>query len=57
MIAWGSVTAFCPQTLAKYFDDLAGAPQAQVAQDAHSRPAIQLALGYVGRRILGCPAD
>ena len=43
------------KTLAKYFDDVAGAQQAQVSQEAHARIALQLALGMMTEMLKSSP--
>jgi len=43
------------KTLVKYFDDVAGAQQAQVTPEAQSRLAVQLALGMMTEMLKGSP--
>lgn len=43
------------KTLAKYFDDVAGAQQAQVSPEAHNRLAAQLALGMMAELLKASP--
>jgi uncharacterized protein YdgA (DUF945 family) len=43
------------KTLTKYFDDLSGAQQTQISPEAHSRLAMQLALGMVQSMLKASP--